>query len=361
MVLNMMKRRSRALMIGLGVAGAGAAAAPAHAIVGGEPAKGDFPFFTQLVIDGRSECGGSLVRPQWVLTAAHCVIGLTPDDLEVIVGSKVREVGQRVRMKSYKEHPGFRTDSVPVLKAAWDVAVVELERPVDAPLIGFAGPELHAPGTPALAIGLGADGFATGSYRDELYQAALPLVSDFDCGIAYAGRYDPDQHICAGTFENESNACQGDSGGPLMVTDSSGVRSLVGVVSFGTGCGTPGTYNVFARAAGAALRSWIEQQLPPLLAPARPAASAPTAAAPPAAAPSPRLRMSVSRVRRGARGLRVWVSAPARITVRDSRGRLLGSARAVRAGRVLVRLRRSARRGRLIVRAGDQRRAIRVS
>lgn len=347
---------------------------PAEAIVGGKPAAGDWPAFAQLQINGKTECGATLVRSRWVLTAAHCVIGLEPSEIGVIVGSKLRGVGEPIPAKSYAVHEGF-ADSIPVLVAAWDVAVVELTRAVAAPPMRIAtDPAVYTGGTPALAIGLGADGFAYGSYRDELWQAELPITPEADCERVFAGRYDPDQHICAGTFENEQNVCQGDSGGPLMVRDR-GEWVIVGTTSFGIGCATPGTYNVFARAAGDPLRNWIEGNLPP---PEPPAVAAPSPSASPGeparsgqgttapaatlAAPAQRRVLVVARARRGARSLRVTVEAPATVVVRDARGKVLGRSlvRGNRTVSVRIRVRRPLRAGRYTVSAGTERRTIRV-
>lgn len=334
------------------------ATSSAPAIVGGEPVKGEFPFFAQLINESNSgsQCGASLVRAQWVLTAAHCVSGDSVAETKLIFDSKRRREGPRVGVTRFIVHPGFSEESLPLVKAAWDVAVVQLERPLDRPVVRFAAPEQFRPGTPSTTIGFGADAYLVGSYRDDLYQAEHPIVDDTSCKTANPA-VEAEQHICAGTFENEDAACQGDSGGPLMVREPATQEwLLVGTVSFGVGCGTPGTYNVFSRAAGPALREWIERNLPPLPA-AVPAAPAPrpTGSAP---AVGPRIAFAAP-TRRGARSVQVRVNGSGTVVARDARGEL-GRTRARRAGTLRVALRRPLRAGRLVVSLGSARAVRRV-
>jgi secreted trypsin-like serine protease len=84
---------------------------------------------------------------------------------------------------------------------------------------------------------------------DVLNFAEVDLITNDLCNDFYGPRgYDVDETmLCAGTAPDfdESDACQGDSGGPLVVKSSSGRFSIVGVVSWGIGCGSryPGVYS----------------------------------------------------------------------------------------------------------------------
>jgi transmembrane protease serine 9 len=85
------------------------------------------------------------------------------------------------------------------------------------------------------------------------------------------------------------DTCQGDSGGPLMVGDGAGGLLQVGVVSFGTGCGYPTQYGVYARVGDGPLHAWLASQLPAPPVSAQAASSTPAAGAPAAAAkPKPK-------------------------------------------------------------------------
>jgi secreted trypsin-like serine protease len=280
------RRLGTCALLALGLAGA-TLAPPAHAIVGGFQTKTPWPAFASLVLDGDHQCGASLIRPQWIVTGAHCVANHTPDQYTVIVGPTTRNLGPQIPVKSITVHPGYAQETIPVLKAAWDVAVVELARPVDATPIRIPAPgeeDLYKAGTPAVSIGFGDPDAAGTTRREQLWEVDFPIVSDADCGLQYAGRFDAEQHICAGKGDGQGD-CNGDSGGPLMVRDRTGAWVLVGDVSFGIGCATPGTYDVFARVVSAPLHKWIDDHLPPLEPPR--AGLVPGPASPPAAAPSP--------------------------------------------------------------------------
>jgi len=185
-------------------------------------------------------CGASLIGAQTVLTAAHCVGGLTPRDFDAVVGIERLSQdgsGRRVDIARYAIHPGIA-----------DVALVELAEPVETGPVGLAtaaGAALYAPGLEATAIGFGLekeDGF---DISDELREVNVPIVADADCRAAYrdAGGIDPEVNLCAGS--RGLDTCQGDSGGPLFVRDASGAPLQIGVTSSGRGCGRarfPGIY-----------------------------------------------------------------------------------------------------------------------
>ncbi len=134
------------------------------------------------------------------------------------------------------------------------MAVVILDDAVSS----FLGPFALAsksPGTGDMTTvaGFGATS-SDGQPSDILLFVDVPVTSDEDCKRAY-NIYDPDSMICAGFKEGGKDACQGDSGGPLI--DKDGV--LVGVVSFGRGCGRANNPGVYGRVSS--LRKFIDAQI----------------------------------------------------------------------------------------------------
>lgn len=196
-------------------------------------------------------CGGAVVGPRTVATAAHCVAGGPegrtldlPPDLRVIAGrGDLRtDDGVELAVRSGRIHPGYDPDG-----SVADVALLTLERELPAGYVirpAPAGDAAYRPGTAARVYGWG-DTRGNGRYASRLREAAVRIVSDEDCARAHAGSHKPvrpAQMVCAGLPDGGADACQGDSGGPLVADGR-----LVGLVSWGTGCGLPDRPGVYAR------------------------------------------------------------------------------------------------------------------
>ncbi|EST34467.1 hypothetical protein M878_10755 [Streptomyces roseochromogenus subsp. oscitans DS 12.976] len=197
-------------------------------------------------------CGGVAVGRTTVLTAAHClgesVLGAPPNrvrDLRVIAGRTqlLSSEGQEIAVRDARINPGYdsRTNS-------GDFAVLTLAKALPQSAVvamAGAGDPAYTPGTQALVSGWG-DTTGEGAYPRRLYAAHLRVLADDVCARAYpggpGGAYRAASMLCAGESGGGKDACQGDSGGPLVAAGR-----LIGLVSWGSGCGKAGSPGVYTR------------------------------------------------------------------------------------------------------------------
>ena len=238
-------------------------------VVGGKPAReGRWPFMVALLDAGTSDnyqaqfCGASLIGPRDVLTAAHCVSGAQPSQIQVLVGTQdLENGGRRVDVSRITRHPKYNART-----SDSDVAVLRLAEAVNdivpVEFITSLADEAQFAPTGRTSFGMGwGETETTPHFPSVLYNVKVPIVDREICNSAdsYDGRI-TDTMLCAGLAEGGKDTCQGDSGGPLVVKNADKAFHLqVGVVSWGFGCADPDHYGIYSRMA--TLGAWVGDQV----------------------------------------------------------------------------------------------------
>lgn len=227
-------------------------------IVGGiEASIGEFPFIVSLQSSSGSHfCGGSLIKKNWVLTAAHCVQGSVG---RVVIGLHDRSDVKNAEIFKAKKviaHPNYDGSEID-----WDYALIQLDgdssyQPIEVNVDEIMIPEGKENAIMSTTAGWGTTSEGSYSLPRKLQKVDVPLVTTAECDKAYPGKI-TDRMICAGLAEGGKDSCQGDSGGPLVVEDNNREKVLVGVVSWGYGCARPNQYGVYAKVSH--VINWITQ------------------------------------------------------------------------------------------------------
>ncbi|VVC99412.1 vitellin-degrading protease-like [Leptidea sinapis] len=212
------------------------------------------PYQVSLLFRGRHTCGGAIIASDLVVTAAHCLIGSYPRDLQIRAGSSSSTSGGDVyQVGDFVYHANFTYS-----KMDCDVGLLWLSTPFVftdrvAPIELFDQDEEIDDNDLTVVTGWGNIRESGGSPRT-LQMALIPKVNPNQCTYAYSPLYKiTESMLCAGLPQGGKDACQGDSGGPLVHDDK-----LAGIVSWGLGCARPKYPGVYAKVA--ALRNWIDDQ-----------------------------------------------------------------------------------------------------
>ncbi|KAJ8923627.1 hypothetical protein NQ315_010206 [Exocentrus adspersus] len=192
-------------------------------------------------------CGGSLITDTHILTASHCVQGLTPAEIRVRLGEYNFATPNESRSRDYGvveiiEHEGFVLSTYEN-----DIAIVKMDKPTmfNTYIWPICLPPVEETFENKMAVVAGwGQQYYAGPTSEVLLQVEVPVWQHQKCVDAFVQRI-TDDNICAAGYEGGKDSCLGDSGGPLMFQLNNGRWVTIGVVSWGIGCGnkdSPGIY-----------------------------------------------------------------------------------------------------------------------
>lgn len=253
-------------------------------IIGGRKTEpGEFPFQVRLNIRskrGTGICGGIVLDGNHILTAAHCMTACVSQNLntatiektglKITVGDhaiKSEDGEQEIEVDEIRPHEKY--DACNFYSNDNDIAVIKTSQSmeykftsdgygsVNRPCLPMSKDVEYREGEPAIVTGWGVTRENSGSLSNILRYVQVPLVNVTRCQETYGNRVTND-HVCAGFESGGKDSCQGDSGGPLVRVVENRYE-LVGIVSFGYGCGQPGAPGVYTRVAS--YLNWIKANL----------------------------------------------------------------------------------------------------
>ncbi|KAL4855919.1 Cationic trypsin [Chlorella vulgaris] len=202
-----------------------------------------YPYFVSLRdSNGNAFCAGSLVAPDVVLTAAHCVSSPATKFPTVHIGRRyltASETGYEVRRTITTVVHG----SYDAASSANDIALLRLDSPSAKTQLALPQAQLTPANMSAVVVmGFGTTAEGSPYLSDTLQHVTIPYLDDATCQRIYPSQVKPGM-VCAGDLSGGKDSCQGDSGGPLILPSVSGTASgdvQLGIVSWGYGCARAG-------------------------------------------------------------------------------------------------------------------------
>jgi secreted trypsin-like serine protease len=243
------------------------------------------PYVANVQIMGAFDCTGTLIAPQWVLTAGHCGSatgsasqGLVPAPVawpasayQVVLGSVYTD-GHGGEMHGVSQVL-VDSDYIATNGTGNDVTLMKLDKATRiAPMRIAAVGERSSwkAGAMTTIAGFGKTSEDASGPPDQMQSARVPVTTDAYCAKAYPGglseaaddgSFDPKTMVCAGYPQGGTDTCEGDSGGPLLASVKHGFR-LAAATSFGSGCAQAGKPGVYARLAEGPIRAWLKSVVP---------------------------------------------------------------------------------------------------
>ncbi|XP_040181396.1 transmembrane protease serine 13-like [Rana temporaria] len=206
-------------------------------------------------------CGGTLINSNYVLTASHCFgISIPIEDWRIVAGTNNLNQARSVSgVSAIIRHENYNADN-----DDYDMALIKLKnrftysatiQPACLPMTN----QNFYPNTKCWITGFGKTVAASEETSQQLMKAEVTIISDSTCNSVnvYNGQISA-RMMCAGDLRGGTDSCQGDSGGPLVCLQENRWY-LVGVTSWGTGCGQPNKPGVYSRVTE--FLSWIHNKM----------------------------------------------------------------------------------------------------
>ncbi len=249
-------------------------------IIGGNPAPADkFPFQVALISSSTPPgmehfgqfCGGSLIKADVVLTAAHCVPNTSASEVDIILGTNIlasdgQFSGIRMNLADIEDHEDYDPNTNDN-----DIALLHVAGPIPETVRTMRTATVATPaldqryaftGGDAVVVGWGLTQEGGGT-TPVLMRVWLDVQSNDLCEDNYQAQFPSisitDNMLCAGVTGGGMDSCQGDSGGFLGAPLGDAEYVQLGVVSWGIGCARPDLFGVYTRVGNYA--EWIEDTI----------------------------------------------------------------------------------------------------